>query len=437
MKNSVKSLFISEQIDEKATSLLSSYLILDSFRLIAFTISSMFIVLFLLDTLESTQVGFLFALSYFILTVIDYPTGVLGDVIGQQKVLILAYVFHTLSFILLILSESFLPLLLYSGISAFASSQESGALESWFDNNYRYMMNDKDPDRKIYKAFQARKSILSHALFGLSVLVGGIISQLFTRKILFVVSLFFIIAVLFLIIRLVEEHDGKKVQITVKKYFGQFFNGIKVLLSHRGLFFFFIGSTIIWAANNSIWVSFLLFRIYEGYSGGQDNTTALLRATIFASGVLWQMVIVKYITRLKRTKLWIFITTSFSNPLFFFAIYVYYLWFPPIDVSIFLIGGLFLVFQMPSIFESLEFILCNQLNLDLIPDESRNSFYSLLPTLTNLLGKFVSIEGGYFLTNYAFADAILLTTITSGIGVIFAGLGLFWLPKIQELVESK
>ena len=437
MRNFVKQLFISEKADEKVISLLSSYLILDSFRVIAFTISSMFIVLFLLDTLESAQVGFLFALSYFILTVIDYPTGVLGDVIGQQKVLILAYIFHIFSFILLIISDSFLPLLLYSGFSAFAASQESGALESWFDNNYRYIMNDKDPDREIYKTFQARKSILTHALFGLSILVGGIISQLFTRKILFLISLFFIIAVLLLIIRLVEEHSDKKVQITVKKYFGQFFNGITVLLSHRGVFFFFIGSTIIWAANNSIWISFLLFRIYEGYSGGQDNTTALLRATIFASGVLWQMVIVKYISRLRKTKLWIFITTSFSNPLFFLAIYVYYLWFPPIEVSIFLIGGLFLVFQMPSIFEPLEFILRNQLNLDLIPDESRNSFYSLLPTLTNLLGIFGALLAGYFLTNYSFVDAILLTTISSGIGVFFAGLGLFWLPKVKNLVESK
>jgi len=437
VKETLIRLLISDKTEEKATTLLWSYLILDSIRLIAFTISSMFIVLFLLDSLESTEVGFLFALSYFILTVIDYPTGVLGDVIGHQKVLILAYIFHIISFILLIISETFLPLLLYSGISAFASSQESGALEAWFDNNYRRLMNAKDPKREIYNSFQARKSILTYSLFGFSILIGGFIAYLFSRKILFLVSLFFIIIVFFLIIALVIDEKNSKVEITLKNYFDQFSNGIKVLLSHYGIFLFFIGSTIIWAANNSIWVNFLLFRIYEGYSGGQDNTTALLRALIFTSGVLWQFLIIRYITRLKRNKLWIFITTSFSNPIFFLGMYVYYLWFPPTEVSVFLIIGLILMFQMPSIFEPLEGILRNQLNLDLIPDRSRNSFYSLLPTLTNLIGIFGALIAGFFLSNYGFVETILLTAIISGLGVILTGLGLFWLPQIQNAINQE
>ena len=421
-----------DTLDEKAATLLLSYLILDSIRLIAFTISSMFIVLFLLDSLQPTQVGFLFALNYFILTVVDYPTGVLGDVIGHKRVLVLAYIFHIISFILLILSESYLGFLLYSGISAFASSQESGTLEAWFDNSYRRLMNIKDPERTTYKNFQARRSILTYALFGLSILSGGLIAQLFSRKVLFLVSLIFIILVLILIIILVKDIINKQEQITVKSYLGQFFNGIKVLISHHGIFLFFIGSTIIWAANNSIWINFLLFRIYEGYSGGQDDITALLRSLIFASGVLWQFFIVKYINRIRRNKLWIFITTSFSNPLFFLAIYAYYILYPPVNFSVVLFFGLILVFQMPSVFEPLEFILRNQLNLDLIPDNSRNSFYSLLPTLSNLIGTFGAIAGGFFLSTYGFAETILLTATISGVGAIFAGFGLFKLPQIQS-----
>ena len=434
MRELINRVFIGDKSDARVSTLLLSYLILDSTRLIAFTISSMFIVLFLLDSLTSTQVGFLFALSYFILTIIDYPTGVLGDVVGHQRVLILAYIFHIISFILLVLSDSFLGLLLYSGISAFASSQESGALEAWFDNNYRHLMNTNDPERTVYKSFQARKSILTYALFGFSILCGGLIAQVYSRKFLFFISLIFLILVLFLIIVLVKDLINKKEQITVRDYFGQFFNGIKVLISHHGVFLFFMGSTIIWAANNSIWVNFLLFRIYEGYSGGQDDTTALLRAIIFASGVLWQFLIVKYITRLKRNRLWIFITTSLSNPLFFLAIYAYYLWFPPIEVSLVFLLGLVLVFQMPSIFEPLEFILRDQLNLDLIPDSSRNSFYSLLPTITNLIGIFGALAGGSFLSNYGFAETILLTALISGIGAFVAGVGLFRLPIGQNQV---
>ena len=139
---------VSGTSEETITSLLRRYLLLDSSRWVAFNISTMFVILYLLDTLESTQAGLLFALSYIVLTLVDYPTGVLGDVIGFQKVMILAYGMHALSFILLILSDSFVPLLIYGGVSALASSQESGALESWFDNNYRILAEKADPDRQ-------------------------------------------------------------------------------------------------------------------------------------------------------------------------------------------------------------------------------------------------------------------------------------------------
>ncbi|MHA2032809.1 MAG: hypothetical protein ACW99Q_25845, partial [Candidatus Kariarchaeaceae archaeon] len=140
-------------LNSNTRSLLNQYMVVDFTRLVAFNISGMFIILYLLDTLESTQVGILFALSYLILSLIDYPTGVLGDVIGYRKVLLIAYFFHICSFILLLFSESFIPLLFYSALSAVASSQESGALESWFDNSYKTLSVDIDPERRIYNSF--------------------------------------------------------------------------------------------------------------------------------------------------------------------------------------------------------------------------------------------------------------------------------------------
>lgn len=91
-------------LDPKTRSILIRYVLTDFTRLIAFSISGMFIILYLLDTLESTQVGMLFALSYFILALIDYPTGVLGDIIGYRKVMLVAYFFHIISFIFLLIS---------------------------------------------------------------------------------------------------------------------------------------------------------------------------------------------------------------------------------------------------------------------------------------------------------------------------------------------
>jgi hypothetical protein len=298
------------------------------------------------------------------------------------------------------------------------------------------LSKDIDPDRQIYKSFQARRSILFHALFGISFVIGGMIAQFLSRRILFGVSLILIVLVFILIIGIIRDYNRiSESDFTAKIYFDQFLGGLRFLFSQKGILLFFIGSTIIWAANNSVWVNFLLFRIYESYSGGQDHTTAMLRAIMFASGVFWQLFIIKFIDRLKRIRLWIFITAALSNAVFFFLTYLYYLWFPPTELDFYLLVGLFLVFQIPGMWEPLEFILRNRLNLDLVPDVTRNAVYSLLPTMTNLIGIPGALIGGYFLNNFGFAQTILFTCLFSGLGLIVAGLGLGWLPRISYKEE--
>jgi len=318
---------------------------------------------------------------------------------------------------------------MYSGVAALASSQESGALESWFDNKYRILAEKTDPDRESYKSFQAKRNILLYVLMGGSFIVGGIISFYLGRKFLFGLSLILIVLMFFLIFGQMKDETTIKHDFNTKKYFDQFFGGIKFLFSKKGITLFFIGSTIIWAANNSIWINFLLFKIYEGYSGGSDNTTAIFRAIIFASGVFWQLIIVRYISKFQNTKLWILVTTSFSNPIFFGLIYWYFLTFPPTSLDLMLLFGLFIVFQLPSIWEPLEGTLRSRVSLDLVPDDKRNAVYSLLPSITNLFGIGGALLGGLVIENYGFAEAILLTTLVSTIGVIIVGIGLKFLPE--------
>ncbi|MFX1506972.1 MAG: MFS transporter [Promethearchaeota archaeon] len=417
--------------DPKTRSLLIRYVLTDFTRLIAFNISGMFVVLYVLETVEPTQAGILFALNYLILALIDYPTGVLGDIIGYRKVMLVAYFFYVLSFIFLLVSNSFLTLLIYSGLVAIGASQESGALESWFDNSYNHYAGNKDPERQLYKSFQAKKSLVGHLLYGISIVAGGIIAHYFSRKHLFAVTLFLIVIIFILITVIVKDSYLSKSDFTTSLYFQQFQSGFKFLLSQKGIFLFFIGTTIIWAANNSIWVNFLLFPIYGSYSGGQDDITAMLRALMFTSGVFWQIFIVKYISKIQRIKLWIFITTAFSNSVFFLFVYFYYLRFPPTGLDLSLVLGLFIIFQLPGIWEPLEFILRNRLNLDLVPDEIRNSIYSLLPTITTIIGIPGALIGGYILKTSPFSSAILVTAIFSGIGVILTGMGLSKLPEIR------
>lgn len=434
MKNIAKTFFGINNLDSQITNLFKNFLIVELTRLVAFNISGMFIILYLLDTLESTQVGILFALNYLILSLVDYPTGVLGDVIGYRKVMLIAYFFFICSYFLLIFSNSFIPLLIYSAFSAIATSQESGALESWFDNNYQ-SLSINDPERKIYNSFQARKSLISQICYGLSFIIGGLIAQYISRQFLFGTSLIGFIVVFFLIILFIRDDSSKKVTFTSEKYYRQFIDGIKFLISSKGIFLYLVGSTVIWAANNSIWYNFILFPTYENYSGGQDNLTALFRATIFATGVFWSIFIIRYISKIKNIKgmkWWILITTTLSNTIFFLAIYIYYSIFPPINYEITLLIGLFIIFQLPGMWENLEYILRNRLNLDLVPDDIRNGIYSLLPTITTIIGIPGSLLGGIFLSDYGFVPTILVVVLVSSFGVVMAGIGLYWLPEVKN-----
>ncbi|MHA1995868.1 MAG: hypothetical protein ACW97Z_15080 [Candidatus Hodarchaeales archaeon] len=66
--------------------------------------------------------------------------------------------------------------------------------------------------------------------------------------------------------------------------------------------------------------------------------------------------------------------------------------------------------------------------MDLVPDDRRNTVYSLLPFITNLLGIGGALFGGFVIKNYGIADAILLTTLDRFVGVIIVGIGLKLLP---------
>lgn len=86
--------------------------------------------------------------------------------------------------------------------------------------------------------------------------------------------------------------------------------------------------------------------------------------------------------------------------------------------------------------EPLELILRNRLNLDLIPDATRNAVYSPLPTITTLIGIPGALIGGYYFTNFGFVQTILFTCLLSGLGLVIAGIGLGWLSKISKKDED-
>jgi hypothetical protein len=216
--------------------------------------------------------------------------------------------------------------------------------------------------------------------------------------------------------------------ISITKYIRRVKESFTIFVRSKTIFFYFIGIATIWAVNESIWHTYVLFKLYRDYTGS-DAGAGILRAVVFFTGLLWQLLVIKIIHRFKNAHFWVFIATLVSNALFFVLIFIYYLQLPPGEFDIIVITGFLLIYQIPAAWEALQGTLQQRINLDLIPDEYRNSLYSLLPTLARGIGIVFVLIAGLLIDSYGFNNIFYFLILTSVLGSLLLGLGLFCAPK--------
>ncbi len=86
-----------------------------------------------------TAVGFLVVVQLLIQVVLDYPSGAVGDWIGQRWIIASAMLCYGAAYWLTSLASPDSPFVLFLAIYVLmgvGSAQESGAFPAWFDNNY-------------------------------------------------------------------------------------------------------------------------------------------------------------------------------------------------------------------------------------------------------------------------------------------------------------
>ncbi|MHA2232203.1 MAG: hypothetical protein ACXAB4_06915, partial [Candidatus Hodarchaeales archaeon] len=147
-------------LPKEARSLVSKFLILSGLMRTLFLLSSTFYVLFVIDLVGFAELGVLLAVGFILQAIIDYPSGAFADWLGQRWVLSFAYLIHSLAFALLILADSFFTLLFIFVLEAIAKSLESGAIQAWFDNNYKTLAAKEDPENVAYKHALSRVEMI-------------------------------------------------------------------------------------------------------------------------------------------------------------------------------------------------------------------------------------------------------------------------------------
>ncbi|MHA2246591.1 MAG: MFS transporter [Candidatus Hodarchaeales archaeon] len=400
------------------------------------SLSSTFYVLFSINQIGFALTAVCTSIMLATQLMFDYPSGALGDWIGQRWVLAIAFIFYGISFLFLTTAHIFLDFALIAVINGFANAQSSGAFNTWVDNNYRVAVGEADPDRKIYGFSTSRVNALNNFALAASFMVGGAIATLISRRIVFAIQFGLTIIIIFLFLaylRDIKTEDVSQIELSEAKssristYFIYLKGGVQFLFSSKAVFLFLIGNAI-YNVTWMIWGGLVLFPIYFGYTG-TDALAGLLRTSLFLAGIPLAFYIANLSKRISNERLPTFL--FLSAVLFFPSFIILTLLMPPtnefnplgIALTFFLLW--FIVGTAFSIAQTLQ----QRIMIDLVPSEFRNSVYSLMPTIFSLIGIPVVPLAGIIIENYGLAAGIFTAGIVCFVGSILISLGLYYKRK--------
>jgi MFS family permease len=357
-----------------------------------------FFILYSLQFVTLAELGYLTAVRFFVQAVTDYPTGAIGDWIGQRWVLATASLFFAIGFLVLSQATTFNTLLIAFIFLALASGQQSGAFFSWFDNNYKHYSLDEDKDRRIYSQLFGKFIMIFQITSAVAFIFGGIIVQLFGRSEVFFVQGVLFILLIFILLTYIIDHPNL---IRSKPEFNAYFNllgeGLTSTWNNRTLRLLVIGF-IISGSVMTIWGTFILFPLYESYSK-TDDLTAILRSIIFIIGAVITGLMGLLSKKIYNTQKWLALIVFISNIFFFWGMFFMLNINPaPNEFSIFPFIIVILAFTLLTSPMSLRGVLFQRFLLDVIPDKNRNSVYSLIPTLVVFASIITTALGGQIIT---------------------------------------
>ncbi|MHA2247960.1 MAG: hypothetical protein ACXADY_23640 [Candidatus Hodarchaeales archaeon] len=116
-------------ISAKARKIIFKYMLLDYSGMIIIILSNTFYILFVIDQIGFAQASFIVSLTMFVQLLTDYPSGSIGDWIGQRWVLTIANLCYVvIYFLLFLIDTSITSFMILAIISGFANAME----DLWF-----------------------------------------------------------------------------------------------------------------------------------------------------------------------------------------------------------------------------------------------------------------------------------------------------------------
>jgi MFS family permease len=428
-----------------------------SLNVLSSAISTTFYLIFVAEALGGgpgryeeglAAVAILVVIRMVIHTLLDYPTGAIGDYIGQRYLLASAFITYAIAFFMVSLVTTETPfffLIIIYALLGFATSQESGALGAWFDNNYRVVASE-DENRIQYGIFQGKISMLAYIIDAIVMIPGSLLAVLISRSWVFQVQAFLFMIIAILSIRFVRDYPETKEEregsLSIKEYASVLKGGISFLFSSPFITLLIVG-TILTMSSMTVWAELILFPMYFSYLILEVAVASLrtLLKTPYAvyserSGV-WakRFEPKKWISRLAVIQtcgfvfyslfaliMFILPPPSGDSPMLEFL-------FPFTDIvfliipigSILPITLMIILWFISGVFLAIRQILTQRVLLDAIPNEVRNSVYSLFPTIHLLLAMPQIIIFGWVISEFGVPLALFLCGLVSLAGALMLG----------------
>jgi MFS family permease len=422
-----------------------------------FTISTTFYMIFIAEALGGGDyiqglglVGTLVVLQMAIQIILDYPSGALGDWIGQRWVIAAGNFCYGVSFFMVSLvttSTPFAYLVAIYLLQGFANSQISGAWGAWFDNNYRIAMPE-DKDRMQYGVFWGRTGMVMQIVSTAALIPGGILAVTVGRPWVFqmqaIGAVIFSVMVLRFVRDFPEVEEMREERPSMGEYVTLLKGGVSYLFSNSFVKYVVLGSMLA-TSTIMVWGNLILFPMYFSYLL-TDIAVAGYRTILFIPGVFSQERSGIWSQRFEPKK-WIprFRLLQACGFVFFMLFSLLMFLFPPVSDTTFIsvmipftsievlqvptaniipIILIAVVFSVTMFFGGFAEILTQRVLLDAVPNKIRNSMYSLAPTIATLFAMPQIAIFGWLIPIIGFPVTLALIGFVSLVGVVVIRYGL-------------
>jgi MFS family permease len=434
----------------------------------SFQISTTFYMIFIAESLGGGDyilglelVGILVVIQLAVQVALDYPTGVVGDWIGQRYIIASALLCYSVAFWLTSMITPETPFYIYViiyGIFGFGASQESGAFQAWFDNNYRVAM-PHDTDRKQYGVFWGKIGMIWQLTATLVLIPGSWLALVWGERWVFQFQAIFAVVLSISVLRFVRDLPGvredNEERPSLSEYGTLLKDGVKFLGSSRFITFVILGEVLFFATGPAWW-NILLFPFYFSYLLTKVAVSAF-RTIIFFPQALTQERAGIWARRFEPEK-WIprFKLLQFSGFVFYMLLALVTIIFSeapegaelvgiyipltnlaiieiPIQ-SILPVALIFTIFLITGIFGNIGGILTQRIMIDVIPSRIRNSMYSLQPTLVMLCSMPIIVLFGWLVPNYGFPMTFTICALIALSGALTIRKGFSYpIPMIKDI----